>query len=146
MKRMIYSMAMIVAASLGVSMATAQAPQHEKLTLTAEASPNTAHINGTTGEVALLISVTDPDGNPVTNLQPQNIGVIAALVPGLCGWSRTQVFSPKPGFYQVGLALPNLPQCQWVYGDYLGVVTINTLNQRGIATFKVTIDSATALQ
>jgi len=147
MKNTLNRFAMVAVACLALAMGTAQAAQQQKLTVSAVAAANTAHINGTTGEAAVLVSVSDPEGKPVTTLQSGNFAVVTTVVPSVCGLGASKVFEMAPGFYQLSLSLPNYALCMWAYGDYVGTVQIIQVpNQAGIAPFKLTINGDTALQ
>jgi hypothetical protein len=134
-KHLLTSLAALV---LGLAGQVAQAgpPPQQKLTVTVAATANAA-VNGNTSSAALLVSVNDPNGDPVLNLQLADITVLDFVVPQTapCGFVATQSTVVKPGFYQIALSMPDASQCHWVTGDYLGAVRI--MGQVG-APFKLT--------
>jgi hypothetical protein len=122
-KHVLTSLAALV---VGLTGQVAHAGPHQKFTITVAATANAA-VNGNTSSASLLVSVNDPDGNPVLNLQLADFVVLDFVLPpsAPCGFVTTQSTVLKPGFYQVGLAMPASQLCHWVTGDYLGTVRIN---------------------
>jgi hypothetical protein len=132
--------ALLFAATLGMTTQVASADT-KKLTITAAGAINDATPTSATGTAYVLISVTDPDGNPVTNINSMLVQDFVTPTTAPCGFILSSFNQIKPGFYQLALKMPNATGCAWVAGDYLGVVRIYTAQLGGMAPFKITSDS-----
>jgi hypothetical protein len=132
--------AALFAATLGMTTQVASADT-KKLTITAAGAINNATPTSPTGTAYVLISVTDPDGNPVTDIASMLVNDFVTPPSAPCGFVSTGFNQIKPGFYQISLNMPNGTNCAWVSGDYLGVVRIYTNQLGGMAPFKITSDS-----
>jgi len=132
--------AVLFAATLGMTTQVASA-ETKKLTITAAGAINNATPTSSTGTAYVLISVNDPDGNPVTDINSMLVQDFVAPPAAGCGFVFTGFNQIKPGFYQLALNMQNATGCAWVAGDYLGVVRIYTAQLGGMAPFKITSDS-----
>jgi len=130
----------LFAATLGMTTQVASA-ESKKLTITAAGAINTATPTSATGTASVLISVSDSDGKPVTDINSMLVQNFVAPPTASCGFVLNGFNQIKPGFYQLALTMPNGSSCAWVAGDYLGVVRIYRVQDGGMAPFKITSDS-----
>jgi hypothetical protein len=130
----------VFAAAMAAGAGMARAAQPEKVIMIAVGSQDLASPGSSVGTATALVSVTDPQGNPVTTLKTADLQVFTYGVPGnSCGFNTANAFPIKPGFYQITLKLPNSGSCHWVAGDYLAAIRINLPDMSGMAPFRVVV-------